>query len=48
MSDDEETRDEIEDIVNNEPAEEVVIEAVIKDVKPVAKAKPKATKPNTK
>ena len=38
MSDDE-TREEIEENVNDEPAEEAVIEAVIEEAKPV-KAKP--------
>ena len=49
MTDEEQTRDEIEYIVNDEPVQEVVIEKVIEEVKPVGKAKPKAkAKPKIK
>ena len=49
-SDEEQTRDEIEEIVNGEPpvqepVQEAVIETIL-EVKPVAKAKPKANKLN--
>ena len=42
MSDEEQIRDETEEIVNDEPAEEAVTEAVIEEVKPAVKAKSKA------
>ena len=42
MSDEEQTRDEVEEIVNDEPVQEAVIETIREEeVKPV-KAKPKA------
>ena len=48
MSDEERTRDDIEEIVNDEPVQEAAIETIIEEVKPVkaksiakAKAKPK-------
>ena len=42
MSDDDQTRDEIEEIVNDEPVQEAVVETIMEEgIKPV-KAKPKA------
>ena len=47
MSDDDQTRDEIEEIVNDEPVQEPVQEEEIKPVKSKSKAKAKA-KPKIK
>ena len=50
MSDEEQTRDEIEEILNGEPVEFVQEPIVDEEVKPVVKAKPKEkkTKPTIK
>ena len=51
--DEEQTRDEIEEIVNDEPpvhepVQEAIRETILEEVKPVAKAKPKAKQPKIK